>query len=67
MEEKAGVQIAKKAFLQSLIIIFLLMVGTSFAVMDKSGLLKAGIARIVKAYAGRKYRLLALSIGYGLF
>ena len=40
------------------IIIFLLMVGVAFAVLDKSGLLKAVIARIVKAFEGCKYHLL---------
>jgi len=40
------------------IIVFLLMVGSSFAVLDKSGILKAVIARIVRAFGGRKYLLL---------
>jgi len=40
------------------IIIFILMVGVAFAVMDKSGLLKASLGRIVKAFEGRKYPLL---------
>ena len=40
------------------IIIFLLMVGVAFAVLDKCGLLKAVIARIVKTFEGRKYQLL---------
>ncbi len=40
------------------IIIFLLMVGVSFAVLEKSGLLKAVVARIVQAFEGRKYVLL---------
>lgn len=40
------------------IIIFLLMVGVAFAVLDKSGLMKAVIARIVRAFEGRKYLLL---------
>jgi uncharacterized ion transporter superfamily protein YfcC len=40
------------------IIIFLLMVGSSFAVLDKSGILKAAIARIVATFGTRKYRLL---------
>jgi len=34
------------------------MVGVSFAVLDKSGLMKAVITRIVKAFEGRKYHLL---------
>ena len=41
-----------------IIILFLLMIGSSFAILDKSGLMKAALARIVKAYAGRKYQLL---------
>ncbi len=41
-----------------IIIIFLLMVGVSFAVLDKSGLLQAVLARIVKRFSQRKYLLL---------
>jgi uncharacterized ion transporter superfamily protein YfcC len=40
------------------IIIFLLMVGVAFAVMDKSGILHAALARIVRKFGGRKYVLL---------
>jgi uncharacterized ion transporter superfamily protein YfcC len=40
------------------IILFILLVGVAFAVMDKSGILKAAIARIIKAFGGNKYRLL---------
>jgi uncharacterized ion transporter superfamily protein YfcC len=40
------------------ILVFLLMVGSSFAILDKSGLLKAVVTRIVKVFAGRKYLLL---------
>lgn len=40
------------------IIVFLLMVGGSFAILDKVGVLKAGIGRIVKAFGGKKYLLL---------
>jgi len=40
------------------IIVFLLMVGVSFAVLDKTGVLIAVIARIVKTFEGRKYQLL---------
>jgi len=40
------------------IIVFLLMVGVSFAVLDKSGILQAAIARVVRAFGGRKYPLL---------
>ena len=40
------------------IIIVLLMVGSSFAVLDASGILKAAIGRIVRAFGGKKYLLL---------
>lgn len=40
------------------IIIFLLMVGGAFAVLDKSGILRAAIGRIVRAFGRRKYALL---------
>jgi uncharacterized ion transporter superfamily protein YfcC len=40
------------------IIVFILMVGVTFAVMDRSGLLKASLGRIVRTFAGRKYQLL---------
>jgi uncharacterized ion transporter superfamily protein YfcC len=40
------------------IIIFLLMVGASFAILDRCGLMKAVVARIVNVFAGRKYLLL---------
>ncbi len=40
------------------IILFLLMVGASFAVLEKSGLLQAVVARIVQVFQGRKYLLL---------
>jgi len=57
------------------IILFILLVGVAFAVMDKSGILKATIARIIKAFGGRKYRLLlviafffmALGAFFGIF
>ena len=39
-------------------LLFLLMVGSSFAVLDKSGILGATIARVVKAFGRRKYALL---------
>ncbi|MDD5371240.1 MAG: AbgT family transporter [Anaerolineaceae bacterium] len=44
----------------SVIIIFLLMVGTSFAVLDKSGILKYALGRLVNRFGGRKYVLLLL-------
>ncbi|GAB4506182.1 MAG: putative basic amino acid antiporter YfcC [Anaerolineales bacterium] len=40
------------------IILFILMVGGAFAVLDASGILRAGIARIVRWAGGRKYLLL---------
>ena len=40
------------------IILFILMVGGAFAVLDASGILKAGIAYIVRRSGGRKYLLL---------
>ncbi len=40
------------------ILVFILMVGAAFAVMDKSGILKAVLARIVRRFEGRKYILL---------
>jgi uncharacterized ion transporter superfamily protein YfcC len=41
-----------------IIIVFLLLVGSAFAVLDKSGVLQALLARIVRAFEGRKYILL---------
>ncbi|MHC1782464.1 MAG: hypothetical protein AB9891_06840 [Anaerolineaceae bacterium] len=57
------------------IILFILLVGTAFGIMDRSGILQAVIARIVKAFGGRKYRLLlvvtfifmALGSFFGIF
>ncbi len=40
------------------IILFILLVGIAFAVMDKSGILKSVISRIIKAFGGRKYAML---------
>jgi uncharacterized ion transporter superfamily protein YfcC len=42
------------------IIVFLLMVGSAFAALDKSGILKATVARAVRAFGGRKYLLLSI-------
>jgi uncharacterized ion transporter superfamily protein YfcC len=42
------------------IIVFILMVGSSFAVLDKSHILKASIARVVTAFGDRKYPLLLI-------
>ena len=42
------------------IIVFLLMVGVSFAVLDKTGILAAAVQRLVQAFGGRKYLLLLL-------
>ena len=57
------------------IILFILLVGVAFAVMDKSGILKSVISRIIKAFGGRKYTLLlviafffmALGAFFGIF
>ncbi|MBN1873106.1 MAG: YfcC family protein [Anaerolineae bacterium] len=42
------------------IILFLLMVGAAFAVLDKSGILKYAVARIVQRFGEQKYRLLLI-------
>ncbi len=42
------------------IIIFLLMVGVSFAILDKTGILKNALARLVRRFGGRKYVLLLI-------
>ena len=57
------------------IILFILLVGIAFAVMDKSGILKSVISRIIKAFGGRKYALMlviafffmALGAFFGIF
>jgi len=43
------------------ILAFILVVGAAFAVMDKSGILEAVLARIVRRFEGRKYLLLVVS------
>lgn len=58
-----------------MIILFILMVGGAFAVLDASGILRAGIAKIVQWTGGRKYVLLlcvsfffmALGAFFGIF
>jgi len=40
------------------IILFILLVGIAFAVMDKSGILKAVISLIIMKFGGRKYAML---------
>lgn len=42
------------------IILFIMIIGGSFAVLDKAGVLAAGVNRIVAAVGKRKYLLLAL-------
>ena len=42
------------------IIVFLLMVGVSFAVLDKSGILQYALARLVQRFGSRKYVLLLI-------
>jgi uncharacterized ion transporter superfamily protein YfcC len=53
------------------ILVFILMIGASFAILDKTGILKAAIGRIVKTFGSRKYwLLLAISLffmGMGAF
>jgi uncharacterized ion transporter superfamily protein YfcC len=57
------------------IIIFLLFVGMAFAVLDKSGILRASLARLVTRFGGQKYLLLlavslffmALGAFFGIF
>jgi uncharacterized ion transporter superfamily protein YfcC len=57
------------------IIAFILLVGVAFAVMDKSGILKFVIARLVERFGSRKYALLlvitfffmALGAFFGIF
>jgi uncharacterized ion transporter superfamily protein YfcC len=57
------------------IIIFIVLVGVAFAVMDKSGILKATITSIVRRFGTRKYTLLliiafffmALGAFFGIF
>jgi uncharacterized ion transporter superfamily protein YfcC len=44
------------------IILFILLVGVAFAVMDKSGILKSVISCIIKVFGGRKYALLLVII-----
>ncbi len=42
------------------ILLFILMVGSGFAVLDKCGILQAGLGRLIGRFQGRKYLLLAL-------
>lgn len=42
------------------IILFILLVGIAFAVMDKSGILKTAIGSIVRRFGARKYTLLLI-------
>ncbi len=51
---------AKDGFTVIAIILFILLVGVAFAVMDKSGILKAAIAWIIQSFGGRKYTLLLI-------
>lgn len=44
----------------SVIVVFILLVGVSFGLLDKSGILRAVIARIVQRFEKRKYLLLAI-------
>ncbi len=57
------------------IIAFIILVGTAFGVMDRSGIMQAVVSRIVKTFGGRKYLLLlivtfffmALGTFFGIF
>ena len=49
------------------IIIFILLVGGSFAVLDKCGILNAVISKIVKTFGGRKYLLLIIVSFFFMF
>ena len=57
------------------IILFILLVGVAFAVMDKSGILKSVISRLIRSFGGRKYPMLlvisfffmALGAFFGIF
>ncbi len=42
------------------IIVFIVLVGTAFGVMDQSGILQAIVSRIVQKFGGRKYHLLVI-------
>jgi uncharacterized ion transporter superfamily protein YfcC len=42
------------------IIVFILLVGTAFGVMDRSGILNAVISRIVRKFGNKKYTLLLI-------
>ncbi len=42
------------------IILFIVLVGTAFGVMDKSGIMQAIVSRIVRKFGGRKYHLLVI-------
>ena len=42
------------------IIVFILLVGGAFAVLDSSGIIRAALAGLVKRFGGRKYLLLML-------
>jgi uncharacterized ion transporter superfamily protein YfcC len=44
------------------IILFILMVGVSFALLDHSGIIQAGISRIVRRFENQKYTLLLVII-----
>ena len=42
------------------IILFILFVGAAFAVLDRTGTLRATVARLVQRFEGQKYRLLSV-------
>lgn len=50
-----------------IIILFILLVGASFALLDKSGIMKAAVGRIVRRFEGRKYLLLLIISFFFMF
>ncbi len=50
-----------------IIILFILLVGASFALLDKSGIMKAAVGRIVRRFEGRKYLLLLMFSFFFMF
>lgn len=49
------------------IIVFIMLVGASFAVLEKSGILNAALSAIVKRFGGRKYVLLLVISFFFMF
>ncbi len=49
------------------IIVFILMVGAAFAILDKTGILQAAVASIVRTFGKRKYLLLLIIAFFFMF